>query len=141
MKQGRRRRTFTTPEGDFLLELSAELNVCFPTRLLSTVQDRTHISSACAVKTSSQSLDRVDEQEMEVMGGNFNEARGFDRVVAFRARDPGQVQVSDRKYHSALNTYLVTFHTTSSLEQQKYAVGYGLLTQIAIVCRLHHKTE
>jgi hypothetical protein len=77
------------------LELSAELNVCFPTRLLSTVQDRTHISSACAVRTSSQSLDRVDEEDMEVMGGNFNDARGFDRVVAFRASDPVQVRVSN----------------------------------------------
>jgi hypothetical protein len=140
MKQGKQ-HTFTTPEGDFLLELSAELNVCFPTRLLSTVQDRTHISSACAVKTSSQSLDRVDEQEMEVMGGNFNEARGFDRVVAFRARDPREIQISDRRYHPALDTYLVTFRMISSLEQQKHTVGYGLLTQTTIVYHLHHKTE
>lgn len=139
MRQGRR-HTFTTPEGDFLLELSAELNVCFPTRLLSTVQDRTHISSVCAVKTSSQSLDRVDEQEMEVMGGNFNEARGFDRVVAFRARDPRDIQINDRRHNPALDTYLVTFRMILSLEQQKHTVGYGLLTQIAIVYHLHHKT-
>jgi len=89
------RRTFTTPKGDFRLELSAELNVYFPIRLLSTVQDRTHISSACAVKTSSQSIDRVDEEDMEVMGGNFNDASDFDKTVAFRARDPARIWVSN----------------------------------------------
>lgn len=61
---------------------------------MGTLQDRTKGSSVCAVRTSSQSLDRVVECAIEMTGGNFNEDKDFDKVAAFRAKEPwrGKVQ-------------------------------------------------
>ena len=60
----------------------------FPSLLPSIVQVRAKVSSEWVVRMSSQSFDRADEYEIEVMGGNFREARGIDNEVAFLSREP-----------------------------------------------------
>jgi len=48
-------------------------------------------SSECAVKMSSQSLDRVAENDNAVTGVCLSEVSGTDNVVAFLAREPRKV--------------------------------------------------
>lgn len=42
----------------------------------------------CAVSTSSQSFDRIVEWAIDVIDGNFNDARDLDSIAAFLMRDP-----------------------------------------------------
>ena len=41
-----------------------------------------------AVSTSSQSLDRIVEWAIDVIGGNFNDARDLESTAAFLTREP-----------------------------------------------------
>ncbi len=84
--------TLTEPIGlrslPFPFPGSKKPNVCLPSRLLSIVHERAKVSSVWPVRMSSQSLERIGEYEMEVIGGNFKEATGIDSEVAFFTREP-----------------------------------------------------
>lgn len=65
----------------------------FPNRFPCMVHVRAKVSSVCAVITSSQSFERAEEYDKDVMGGNLRDARGMEREVAFLMRDPRKSQV------------------------------------------------
>lgn len=84
--------TLTEPKGarSFVLPLPASANpkLYFPSFFPSIVQERANVSSVWAVKMSSQSFARDEEYDSDVTGGNFSEARGMDKDVAFLTKDP-----------------------------------------------------
>ena len=61
--------------------------LCLPNRFADMVHERA-ISSAWVETISSQSFERVVENEIEVIGGNFRAASGIESDVAFFASDP-----------------------------------------------------
>lgn len=84
--------TLTEPKGarSFALPfpVSANPKLYFPSFFPSIVQERANVSSVWAVKMSSQSFARDGEYDNDVIGGNFNDARGMDKDVAFLTKDP-----------------------------------------------------
>lgn len=80
---------------------SAMLKECAPLRLFCTFQVRAKGSSECAVRTSSQSRERVLDQDNADTGGSFREVNGIDSDVAFFASDPGR-RVSQGEFSRAL---------------------------------------
>lgn len=85
-------RTLTEPSVGRSLPLpfttSAKPKLYFPSFFDCIVHERANVSSVCAVRISSQSFEREEEYDRDVIGGNFREAIGIDNEVAFFARDP-----------------------------------------------------
>lgn len=80
--------TLTEPTtGPFLLSLD-RAKVCFPIFLSFIVHVLANVSSVWPVRMSSQSFVLVVENEIAVIGGSFNDARGIDKLVAFFASEP-----------------------------------------------------
>jgi len=61
-----------------------------PRRLFWTDHVRANGSSVWELITSSQSFERVEENDKAVAGGNFKDVNGTDRDVAFFAREPAK---------------------------------------------------
>jgi len=66
-------------------------SACWPNLLFNMLHVLAYGSSECAVKMSSQSLDRVAENDNAVTGVCLSEVSGTDNVVAFLAREPRKV--------------------------------------------------
>lgn len=91
--QNSRARKQTLMKPAFLCEVvfplsSARPKAKLPVLLLSTLQLLAYDSSTWAVRTSSHSFDRDVENDIEVTGGNFNEASGIESEVAFFVKGP-----------------------------------------------------
>lgn len=52
------------------------------------------LEDACAVRTSSQSFERAEENERDVMGVNLKCERGTEREEDFFAREPFDRRIS-----------------------------------------------
>jgi hypothetical protein len=71
-------------------------SACWPNLLFNMLQVLVCVSSECAVRISSQSLDLVVEYDNAVMEECLREVRGTDNVVAFFVREPRKVWVTKR---------------------------------------------
>lgn len=78
---------------------------------------------------SSQSFDRADEYDSDVIGGNLSEARGIDRDVAFFRREPRIDPLAFADKCITSSTHLEITQTTLNRVRQTYTVDYGPLRQ------------
>lgn len=73
-------------------------SACWPNLLFNMLHVLAYVSSECAVRISSQSLDLVVEYDNAVMEECLREVRGTDNVVAFLVREPKNVRVTKRSF-------------------------------------------
>ena len=77
-----------------VLPFSVMPSACWPNRLFNMLHVLAYVSSLCAVRMSSQSLDLVVEYANDVTEGCLSEVSGTDNVVAFLVREPRMVLVT-----------------------------------------------
>jgi hypothetical protein len=76
-----------------VLVFSVMPSACWPNRLFNMLHVLAYVSSVCAVRMSSQSLDLVVEYANDVTEECLSEVSGTDNVVAFLVREPRMVWV------------------------------------------------
>jgi hypothetical protein len=73
-------------------------SACWPNLLFNMLHVLAYVSSECAVRISSQSLDLIVEYDNAVIDVCLSEVSGTDKVVAFLAREPRRAWVTKRSF-------------------------------------------
>jgi hypothetical protein len=113
---------------DLVFPFSVIPSACWPNLLFKWLHVLAWVSSECAVRISSQSLDLVVEYDNAVTWECLSEISGTENVVAFLVREPRTVWVTKRGFRSRLEIYanLGTVRMTVSHARQMYIGDYDL---------------